>query len=141
MCEHSKRTIPHVMTQMLNKDINKFWILEEHNCGRTRYSCPDPRGNHHNHHLHRKIPSAGIKDIESPEYELFLIGQCDKSANTFIKYIEKILTTFSGFHQTVFSFLTAYSLHQLFPQFTAHNNFFHSHSLTKQTHSQKNHVI
>lgn len=30
-----------------------------------------------------------IKDIESPEYELFLIGQCDKSANTFIKSIEK----------------------------------------------------
>ena len=30
-----------------------------------------------------------IKDIESPEYELFLIGQCDKSANTFIKSFEK----------------------------------------------------
>lgn len=30
-----------------------------------------------------------IKDIESPEYELFLIGQCDKSANTFIKSIKK----------------------------------------------------
>lgn len=30
-----------------------------------------------------------IKDIESPKYELFLIGQCDKSANTFIKSIEK----------------------------------------------------
>ena len=30
-----------------------------------------------------------VKDIESPEYELFLIGQCDKSANTFIKSIEK----------------------------------------------------
>ena len=30
-----------------------------------------------------------IKDMESPEYELFLIGQCDKSANTFIKSIEK----------------------------------------------------
>ena len=27
--------------------------------------------------------------MESPEYELFLIGQCDKSANTFIKSIEK----------------------------------------------------
>jgi hypothetical protein len=48
-------------------------------------------------------------------------------------YIEELLTTFSGFHQTVFSFLTAYSLHQLFPQLTAHNNFFHSHSPTKQT--------
>jgi hypothetical protein len=41
--------------------------------------------------------------------------------------------TFSGFHQTVFSFLTAYSLQQLFPQLTAHSNFFHSHSPTKQT--------
>lgn len=30
-----------------------------------------------------------IKDIESPEYELFLIGQCDKFVNTFIKSIEK----------------------------------------------------
>lgn len=30
-----------------------------------------------------------IKDMESPEYELFLIGQCDKSANTFIKSIDK----------------------------------------------------
>jgi hypothetical protein len=34
-------------------------------------------------------------------------------------YIEEFLTTFSGFHQTVFSFLTAYSLQQLFPQLTA----------------------
>jgi hypothetical protein len=33
----------------------------------------------------------------------------------------------------VFSFLTAYSLQQLFPQLTAHINFFHSHSPTKQT--------
>ena len=41
--------------------------------------------------------------------------------------------TFSGFHQTVFSFLTAHNLQQLFPQLTAHNNFFHSHSPTKQT--------
>jgi hypothetical protein len=48
-------------------------------------------------------------------------------------YIEDFLTTFSGFHQTVFSFLTAYSLQQLFPQLTAHSNFFHSHSPTKQT--------
>jgi hypothetical protein len=48
-------------------------------------------------------------------------------------YIEEFLTTFGGFHQTVFSFLTAYSLQQLFPQLTAHNNFFHSHSPTKQT--------
>jgi hypothetical protein len=39
-------------------------------------------------------------------------------------YIKEFLTTFSGFHQMVFSFLTAYSLHQLFPQLTAHNNFF-----------------
>ena len=29
------------------------------------------------------------KDIVSPEYELFLIGQCDKSTNTFIKSIGK----------------------------------------------------
>jgi hypothetical protein len=39
-------------------------------------------------------------------------------------YIEEFLTIFSGFHQTVFSFLTAYSLQQLFPQITAHINFF-----------------
>jgi hypothetical protein len=30
-------------------------------------------------------------------------------------YIEEFLTTFSGFHQTIFSFLTADSLQQLFP--------------------------
>jgi hypothetical protein len=48
-------------------------------------------------------------------------------------YIEELLTTFSGFHQTIFSFLTAHSLHQLFPHLTAHSNFFHSHSPTKQT--------
>jgi hypothetical protein len=53
-------------------------------------------------------------------------------------YIEGFLTTFSGFYQTVFSFLTAYSLQQLFPQLTAHSNFFHSHSPTKQTHNLKN---
>jgi hypothetical protein len=41
--------------------------------------------------------------------------------------------TFSGFHQTVFSFLTAHSLQQLFLQLIAHSNFFHSHSPTKQT--------
>jgi hypothetical protein len=41
--------------------------------------------------------------------------------------------TFSGFHQTVFSFLTAYSLQQLFLQLTAYSNFFYSHSPTKQT--------
>jgi hypothetical protein len=46
-------------------------------------------------------------------------------------YIEEILTTFSDFHQTFFSFLTAYSLQQLFSQLTA--TFFHSHSPTKQT--------
>jgi hypothetical protein len=56
-------------------------------------------------------------------------------------YIEEFLTTFSGFHQTVFSFLTAYSLQQLFPQLTAHSNFFHSHSPTKQTHSLVIHII
>jgi hypothetical protein len=43
-------------------------------------------------------------------------------------YIEELLTTFSGFHQTIFSFLTTHSLQQLFPQLTAHSNFFHSHS-------------
>jgi hypothetical protein len=48
-------------------------------------------------------------------------------------YIEEFLTTFSGFHQTVFSFLTAYSLQQLFPQLTTHSKFFHSHNPTKQT--------
>jgi hypothetical protein len=48
-------------------------------------------------------------------------------------YIEELLTTFSDFHQTVFSFLTAHSLQQLFPQLTPHSNFFHSHSPTKQT--------
>jgi hypothetical protein len=48
-------------------------------------------------------------------------------------YIEEFLTTFSGFHQMVFSFLIAYRLQQLFPQLTAHSNFFHSHSPTKQT--------
>jgi hypothetical protein len=47
-----------------------------------------------------------------------------------ITYIEEFLTTFSGFHQTVFSFLTAYNPQQLFPQLTAHSNFFHSHSPT-----------
>jgi hypothetical protein len=48
-------------------------------------------------------------------------------------YIEEFFTTFSGFHQTIFSFLTAYSLQLLFSQLTAHSNFFHSHSPTKQT--------
>jgi hypothetical protein len=48
-------------------------------------------------------------------------------------YIEELLTTFSDFHQTVFSFLTAHSLQQLFPQLTVHSNFFHNHSPTKQT--------
>jgi hypothetical protein len=54
-------------------------------------------------------------------------------------YIEGFLTTFNGFNQTVFSFLTAYSLQQLFPQLTAHSNFFHSHSPTKQTLSLHTH--
>jgi hypothetical protein len=31
---------------------------------------------------------------------------------------------FSGFHQTIFSFLTAHSPQQLFPQLTAHSSFF-----------------
>jgi hypothetical protein len=48
-------------------------------------------------------------------------------------YIEEFLTTFSCFHQMVFSFLSAYSLQQFFPQLTAHSNFFYSHSPTKQT--------
>jgi hypothetical protein len=48
-------------------------------------------------------------------------------------YIEEFFTIFSGFHQTNFSFLTAYSLQQLFSQLIAHSNFFHSHSPTKQT--------
>jgi metallophosphoesterase superfamily enzyme len=53
-------------------------------------------------------------------------------------YIEELLTIFSGFHQTVFSFLTAHSLQQLFPQLTAHSNFFHSHNPTKQTLNHSN---
>jgi hypothetical protein len=57
----------------------------------------------------------------------------DFSDGTVKTYIEELLTTFSDFHQTVFSFLTAHSLQQLFPQLTAHSNFFHSHSPTKQT--------
>jgi hypothetical protein len=48
-------------------------------------------------------------------------------------YMEKLLATFSGFHQTLFRFLTAHSPQQLFSQLTAHNSFFHSHSPTKQT--------
>jgi hypothetical protein len=48
-------------------------------------------------------------------------------------YMEKLLATFSGFHQTLFSFLTAHSPQQLFSQLTAHSSFFHSHSPTKQT--------
>jgi hypothetical protein len=59
----------------------------------------------------------------------------DFSDGTMKTYIEEFLTTFSSFHQMVFSFLTAYSLQQLFPQLTAHSNFFHSHNPTKQTHS------
>jgi hypothetical protein len=50
-------------------------------------------------------------------------------------YIEELLTVFSGFYQTVFSFLTAHSPQQLFPQLTAYSSFFHSHSPTKQTHN------
>jgi hypothetical protein len=48
-------------------------------------------------------------------------------------YIEELLTIFSGFYQTIFSFLMTHSLQQLFTQLTAHSNFFHSHSPTKQT--------
>jgi hypothetical protein len=48
-------------------------------------------------------------------------------------YIEELLTAFSGFQQTVFSFLTAHNPQQLFPQLTVHNSFFHSHIPTKQT--------
>jgi hypothetical protein len=33
--------------------------------------------------------------------------------------MEKLLATFSGFHQTLFSFLTAHSPQQLFSQLTA----------------------
>jgi hypothetical protein len=47
--------------------------------------------------------------------------------------MEEFLATFSGFHQTIFSFLAVHSPQQLFSQFTAHNRFFHSHSPTKQT--------
>jgi hypothetical protein len=48
-------------------------------------------------------------------------------------YIEELLTTFSGFQQTIFSFLTAHIPQQFFTQLTAHNSFFHSHNPTKQT--------
>jgi hypothetical protein len=56
-------------------------------------------------------------------------------------YIEELLTAFSGFHQTIFNFLTAHSPQQLFPQLTAHSSFFHSHSPTKQTLNTPNHLI
>jgi hypothetical protein len=65
------------------------------------------------------------------------------SDGTVKTYIEKLLTTFNGFHQTVFSFLTTHILQQLFltahspqqffSQLTAYNNFFHCHSSTKRT--------
>jgi hypothetical protein len=55
------------------------------------------------------------------------------SDGTVKTYIEELLTIFNGFHQTIFSFLTAYSLQQLFSQLKAHYNFFHSHNPTKQT--------
>jgi hypothetical protein len=48
-------------------------------------------------------------------------------------YTEQLLTTFSDFNKTVFSFLTAHSPQQLFSQLTSHSSFFHSHSPTKQT--------
>jgi hypothetical protein len=44
-----------------------------------------------------------------------------------------LLTAFSGFNQSIFSFLTSHSPHQFFLQLTAHSSFFHSHSPTKQT--------
>jgi hypothetical protein len=47
--------------------------------------------------------------------------------------MEEFLATFSGFHQTVFSFLAVHSPQQLFSQLTAHSSFFHSHSPTKHT--------
>jgi hypothetical protein len=47
--------------------------------------------------------------------------------------MKEFLATFSGFHQTVFSFLAVYSSQQLFSQLTAHNSFFHNQSPTKQT--------
>jgi hypothetical protein len=47
--------------------------------------------------------------------------------------MEELLGAFSGFHQTIFSFLMAHNLHMLFSQLTRHNNFFHSHSSTKHT--------
>jgi hypothetical protein len=47
--------------------------------------------------------------------------------------MEEFLAIFSGFHQTIFSFLAVHSPQQLFSQLTAHNSFFHSHSPTKQT--------
>jgi hypothetical protein len=46
--------------------------------------------------------------------------------------MEQFLATFSGFHQTVFSFLAVHSPQQLFSQLTTHNIFFHSHGPTKQ---------
>jgi hypothetical protein len=48
-------------------------------------------------------------------------------------YMEEFLAIFSGFHQTIFSFLAVHSPQQLFSQLTAHSSFFHSHSPTKQT--------
>jgi hypothetical protein len=47
--------------------------------------------------------------------------------------MEKFLATFSGFHQTIFSFLAVHSPQQLFSQLTAYNSFFHNHNPTKQT--------
>lgn len=38
---------------------------------------------------------------------------------------------FSGFHQTVFNFLTANSQQQLFPQLTTHNNILYGHTPIK----------
>jgi hypothetical protein len=48
-------------------------------------------------------------------------------------YMEELLEVFSGFHQMIFSFLTAHRPQQLFSQLTAHSSFFHSHNPTKQT--------
>jgi hypothetical protein len=38
--------------------------------------------------------------------------------------MEYFLASFSGFHQTVFSFLSVHNPQQLFSKLTAHNSFF-----------------
>jgi hypothetical protein len=51
---------------------------------------------------------TGCYSISGPAFSGFLDGNVKT-------YIEEFLTTFSGFYQMVFSFLTAYRLQQLFP--------------------------